>query len=141
MISDKVGEIALMLIDSTKNGKIWTKKDVDPQFNCERILYTKSDDELSEFEVPVKYNLSGDKWVLESHFGMWIRNKSLPGGRLYASSYGNQPMMDLRDLLIRKFCSDQNPSTKMIEDKLTEICGTISVATRRDNILTRIFGG
>jgi len=66
MITDKVKDIILMLVKSTENGDlIWHAK-AKGDFNNEMLLTSKSEDELTTFEITVKYVLSGDIWVLET---------------------------------------------------------------------------
>lgn len=141
MIVDKVKDIILMLIKSTEEGDlIWHAK-TKGAYNNERDLSALSEDELTRFEISVKFNLNGDRWVLETSPGLWIKNKTLPGEGMYLTPYNNPDILKLRDLLNKKFCSDMSPSSDIVEDKLTDICKNISKSTYRDNIITRIFNG
>lgn len=130
-----------MLIESTKNGDLIWHAQVKGTYNNESDLSATSEDGMTKFNMSVKYSLTGDKWALESSPGLWIKNKDLPGEGMYLTSYNNPDIILLRNLLNTKFCSSMKPSSDIVEDKLTDIYKSISKATYRDNIITRIFNG
>jgi hypothetical protein len=139
MITDKVKDIILMLVKSTENGDlIWHAK-AKGDFNNEMLLTSKSEDELTTFEITVKYVLSGDIWVLETSTGLWIKNNTLPNNGMYLTSTANPDIITLRNFLSKGL--NLSPSSEIVEDKLADICKSISKSTYRDNIITRIFNG
>jgi len=150
MISDKIEDIVLMLIETTNSGDlIWDVKKRLPHygaqpnkpiFNNERTLTSNSEDGLSEFEIQIKFSLQNDKWVIESSCGLWIRNTDLPNGQMYLISATYPSIIELRNLLRENLCSDLNPSTEIVEDKLSEIYKGISLSKFRENTITKIFG-
>lgn len=141
MITDKVKDIISTLIKSTENGDlIWHAKSKGT-YNNEMSLSSQSEDGLTTFELTVKFILSGDKWILETSTGLWIKNTTLPNQGMYLTSHTTPEIINLRDLLNKMFCSSLKPSSEIVEDKLTDICKSISKSTYRDNIITRLFNG
>lgn len=141
MITDKVKDIILTLIKSTENGDLIWHASPKGDFNNEMALSSKSEDELTSFEMKVKFTLIGDKWALETSTGLWIRNDTLPNNGMYLTSHTNPEIIKLRDLLNKMFCAGLNPSSEIVEDKLLDICKSISKSTYRDNIIKKIFNG
>jgi hypothetical protein len=140
MISEKFKDIILTLIESTKSENLIWIMQIKNTFNSEIELSSNSEDKFTRFILSIKYTLN-DKWILEPSAGLWIKNKSLPGEQMYITSYNNPDLFILRDLLIEMYCSNIKPSNYIIEDKLSDICKSISKSTYRDNIITRIFNG
>lgn len=141
MITDKVKDIISMLIKSTENGDLIWHAQSKGNYNNEMSLSSQSEDEQTKFELTVKFILSGDKWILETSTGLWLKNATLPNQGMYLTSHTNPEILNLRDLLNRMFCSNLKPSSEIVEDKLTDICKSISKSTYRDNIITRLFNG
>ncbi len=139
MITDKVKDIILMLIKSTENGDLIWHAQSKGTYNNEVLLTSTSEDELTKFEITVKFVLSGDIWVLETSTGLWIKNNSLPNNGMYLTSHANPDIITLRNLLNKGLCL--SPSSEIVEDKLTDIFKSISKSTYRDNIITRLFNG
>ncbi len=140
MIIDKIADIISMVIKSTESGDlIWTSTKPDSNYKSERQLSSLSEDGLSAFEINIKYVLSGNYWSLDTSCGFWIKNKDLPGGSMYLGSYSNPKLLELRDLLNKKYCSDLIPTTKEVENKLSDICKGISKSNHRDSLISRIF--
>lgn len=138
MISNKIDGIIDMLIKSTNSGDLVWEMVSKNEYDSERKFRSRSEDGESTFEMSVKYRLSDDKWVLEKDTGLWIYNATLPGGSMYAG-YGYKKNADLRDVLLKIYCGDMSPSSKVVEDKLDNIIRNISKKEHRDNILTNIF--
>lgn len=150
MISDKISDIVSMLIETTNSGDlVWDIKKhngftmplKENSYNNERSLTSASEDGLSEFEISVKFTIQNDRWVIESSCGLWVRNKDLPNGQMYLVSNTYPSIITLRNTLKDKFCSDLNPTTDLVEDKLSDILKGISKSTFRNNILTKVFNG
>ncbi len=142
MISDKVSEIISMLIDTTKSDELsWTHATQQGLYNNEAKLSSLSEDELSKFEVSVKYVMVSDRWEIESQCGLWIRNIELPGGSMYVTSHAYPSIINLRDILNRKYCSSIKPSSDLVEDKLSQIYKSISKSSFREKIISKIFNG
>lgn len=150
MISDKINDIISMLIETTNSGNLdWFIKSKvslvgvskESIYNNERTLTAISEDGLSEFEIQVKYTIQNDKWVMESYCGLWIRNEDLPNNQMYIVSQTFPSIINLRNILNDKFCSDLNPSTEVIEIKLSEIHKGISLSSFRNGLLTKVFDG
>jgi hypothetical protein len=134
-MKDKLKEIVETLISSTENGSIqWKEKDPNSKTRAyKRIMFANGSDD-TVFEINIEYTLSQDKWKLEEN-SVWVNNPILPNGRHLISSYNNKGVSILRDLIIKKFCSDLNPKIEDVEDILSDICKNISISTLRDNKL------
>jgi hypothetical protein len=128
------------LCDVTNSGDlIWneiTKGSKDRSYK--RTLISIGDDD-TEYEIEVKYLLVSDKWVLDPSPGIWIKNKTLPNGQMYVTTYSCKGVFNIRDSVRLKFCSDMNPSIEDVEDILSDIEIGISLSTYRDNKLNKIL--
>jgi len=58
---------------------------------------------------------------------------------MYLTSTANPDIITLRNFLSKGL--NLSPSSEIVEDKLADICKSISKSTYRDNIITRIFNG
>jgi hypothetical protein len=88
----------------------------------------------------VRFRLDSDEWKLESGPSLWLRNPNLPNGMLYVYG-GKYDLTNLRKLVMDRFCSDMNPSTKEVEDVLDSINKGISVSVYRNNKLNKVLNG
>ena len=134
-MKEQLNEIVETLISATKNGSIsWNEKEPNSKTRgYKRRMFANGSDN-SSFEINIEYTLTDDKWRLEEN-SMWVVNPILPDGRHMISTYANKNITILRDLIIKEFCKDLNPSIKVVEDILTDICKNISISTLRDNKL------
>jgi hypothetical protein len=143
MVKDKLKEIIHLLRESTKSGNlVWSecgkldKRDFHREFNAVGEDGTK-------YETEVKFSMSSNgTWQLETSPSLWIRSEKLPNGALYV--YGvedatKQDLIDLRDIIKSKYCSDMNPSEKVVEDALDLISRGISRQEFRETKLNKIL--
>ena len=70
---------------------------------------------------------------------IWIRNKTLPNGHMYITTWTCNSVIKIRDLVKEKYCSDMNPLIEDVEDILFDIEKGISLSTYRDNKLNKIL--
>ena len=137
MIQDKILQIIENLEEMTISSQLsWTSIIKNSQ---ERLLNTTGEDG-TRYELEVRFNLVDDEWKLESNPSLWLRNPNLPNGMLYV--YGSKyDLTNLRKVVMDKFCSDMNPSTKEVEDVLDSINKGISVSVYRNNKLNKVLNG
>lgn len=139
MLSTTIQKMVDSLSDLTDNGTI-TWKESDPNSKkryFERTYYTKGDDS-TEYSIDIKWSLANEKWSLESTPSMWIKNPNLPNGMYYL--YGNKyDVKRLRDVILKNYCSDMNPSIKDIENLFDEMYHNINLSGIRDNKLQNIL--
>ena len=134
-MKEQLNEIVETLISATKNGSIsWNEKEPNSKTRGYKRRMVANGSDNSSFEINIEYTLTDDKWRLEEN-SMWVVNPILPDGRHMISTYANKNITILRDLIIEEFCKDLNPSIKVVEDILTDICKNISISTLRDNKL------
>jgi|688.fasta_scaffold1068044_2 hypothetical protein len=137
MIQDKILQIIENLEEmTTSNQLVWTSI---PKSNHERLLSATGEDD-SKYELEVRFRLDSDEWKLESGPSLWLRNPNLPNGMLYVYG-GKYDLTNLRKLVMDRFCSDMNPSTKEVEDVLDSINKGISVSVYRNNKLNKVLNG
>ena len=137
-MKEQLNEIVETLISATKNGNIsWCEKEPNSKTRGYKRRMIANGSDNSSFEINIEYTLTDDKWRLEDN-SMWVVNPILPDGRHMISTYTNKNITILRDLIIEEFCKDLNPSIKVVEDILSDICKGISVSTLRDNKLNQL---
>lgn len=127
------------LSDLTENGTItWTESDPNSKKRYfERNYYTTGDDS-TQYSIDIKWTLSNEKWSLESTPSMWIKNNNLPNGMYFL--YGNKyDVKRLRDVIIKNYCSDMNPSIEDIELLFEEMYNNINLSGIRDNKIIDIL--
>jgi len=140
MISDRLESIMLTLISVTNSGiLIWRETTTGSKDRGFKRTFESIGEDSTKYEIEVKYNLNGDVWELESSPSIWIRNKTLPNGQILIGSYKCKVVIDLRDVVKEKYCSDMKPSIEDIEDILFDIEKNISLSTYRDNKLNKIL--
>lgn len=143
MVKDKLKEIIHLLQESTKSGNlVWNecgkadKRDFHREFNAVGEDGTK-------YETEVKFSMSSNgTWQLETSPSLWIRSEKLPNGTFYvygAEDVTKQDLIDLRDIIKTKYCSDMNPSEKVVEDALDLISRGISRQEFRETKLNKIL--
>jgi len=137
-MKEKIDEILSNLIESTKSDDlIWS---VESDGKYKRKLDAKSEDDLTRFEITIEYRLSNGSFKLDD-CSLFIRNKTLPNGSYYVSSYDHKVGVEnLRDLLMNKYCKGFKPSIKEVEDTLESINMGISKTNYRDNKIDKILG-
>lgn len=136
-MKERINEILSSLIESTDNGNLEWEVDVDSKYK--RELKSKSEDEQTEFSMSIEYRLSGDKFKLTDP-SLFFKNKSLPNGNYYVSSYEYKEKLDeLTKSLLKKYCKDLKPNIKEVEDTLDSINKGISKSTYRDSRLNKIL--
>lgn len=137
MIQDKILQIIENLEEMTTSSQLsWTSIIKNSQ---ERLLNTTGEDG-TRYELEVRFNLVDDEWKLESNPSLWLRNPNLPNGMLYV--YGSKyDLNNLRKVVMDRFCSDMNPSTKEVEDVLDSINKGISISVYRNNKLNKVLNG
>ncbi len=139
MINNKVNLIIETLIDSTNNGNLsWIESGNPDRRDYHREFYALGEDG-TRYETEVKFSLSTDgKWKIEMSPSLWIKSAKLPNGAFYVYG-GSYDLVGLRDCIRDNYCSDMNPSEKIVEDILDSISKGISVSTFRDSKLGKIL--
>lgn len=140
MIKDKVYQIIENLTKLTKSDSlVWTEYDPNSkERKHKRNLFSLGEDGTKyEIEVLFKLDNSGT-WKIEKDPSLWVRNIALPGGHFYVYG-GTYDLVELRDLVKNKYCSDMNPSSQDVEDTLDSIAKGISLSEYRDNKLNKIL--
>lgn len=137
-MKEKIDEILLNLIESTKSDDLLWSVESDGRYK--RRLNVKSEDDLTTFETTIEYKLSNGGFKLDD-CSLFIRNKTLPNGMYYVSSYEHKESINsLRYLLMDKYCKGFKPSIKEVEDTLESINMGISKTNYRDNKIDKILG-
>ena len=146
MMEDKINSIINRLYNLTITDEIvWKTASIDKEYQSYKTLHTKSEDELTDFEVDIRYSFDTYaspptySWILNSHCSFWVRNKDLANGSMYISSTTYPILLSLRDLLKDKYCLDLIPSSRQIEDKLDDICKGISKSANREDKIGKIL--
>jgi hypothetical protein len=140
MISDRLNKIMDTLCYVTISGVlIWEEKNKSSKDRShKRTLHSVGEDSTA-YEMEVKYTLSGNNWIIEASPSIWIRNKTLPGGQMYVTSYNCENVKKIRDVVKDKYCSDMSPRIEDVEDILSDIEKGISLSTYRENKLNKIL--
>lgn len=141
MITDKITEIIKTLISATESDQInWSTDSYDSAYKSEITLSCLSEDGLTKFSISIKYILDDEHgWKLENYCGLWIRNKELHTGSMYVTSLRYPNLTSLRDILRIKMGDLLNPSTDLVEDRLSIIQRGISTSTNRDMTIDTII--
>ncbi len=135
MIKEKIEEVIENLIINTELGTlVWEEGDTKDR-RYERCLISYGEDG-TQFEIEIKYTLINNKWKFDDSKYIWVRNKKLPKGHYYGST---DSVMKLKEILLKKYCQDLNPSESDVADILGEISKGISLSTYRDNKLNKIL--
>lgn len=135
MIKEKIEEVIENLIINTELGTlIWEEGDTKDR-RYERNLLSYGEDG-TQFEIEIKYGLVNDKWKFDDSKYIWVRNKKLPKGHYYGRA---DSVAKLKEILLKKYCQDLNPSESDVADILGEISKGISLSTYRDNKLNKIL--
>ena len=140
MIKDKVYQIIENLTKLTKSDSlVWTEYDPNSkERKHKRNLFSLGEDGTKyEIEVLFKLDNSGN-WKIEKDPSLWVRNIALPNGHFYVYG-GTYDLVELRDLVKNKYCSDMSPSSQDVEDTLDSIAKGISLSEYRDNKLNKIL--
>ena len=95
-LCDVTNSDTLVWVETSKGSKDRTYK---------RTLTSLGEDN-TEYEIEVKYSLTADKWELEKSPSIWIRNKTLPNGHIYVTTYNCNSVVKIRDSVKEKYCSD-----------------------------------
>jgi hypothetical protein len=91
------------------------------------------------YEIEIKFSLNGEVWKLDDE-GLWLRNTSLPNGVFYITDYrSDNEVSKLRDTILKRSCSDMNPSIEDVEYVLSDIVRGINLASFRDGKLKKIL--
>lgn len=141
MIKDKVNKIIETLTNITKNGSlVWSESDPNSKDRKHKRSLISLGEDGTKYEIEVIFKLDNSgKWNIEKDPSLWVRNNSLPNGHFYVYG-GNYNLVELRNLVKDKYCSDMNPSAQDIEDALESIANGISVSELRDSKLNKILG-
>ncbi len=139
MLKEKNNQVLLNLIEATKSGNLNWKETSSPDKREYQRTMSATGEDGSIFEIEIKYIVSGDKFILESMPSMWIRNPILPGGFYLISTANSDFVFNIRDVVKEIFCTDFNPTTQTLVDKLEVINRGISLETYRENKLNDIL--
>lgn len=142
MISDKIKKLVDSLYMLTEKGSlIWKEQDPNSKKRFFERRYTTTGEDLTIYEIDIKYSLKGNKWSLESDASLWIRNKNLPNGSYYAfeTNINNYGISKLKRLIMDLYCSDMNPSISDIEDIFEDMVNGINISVMRDNKIESII--
>ena len=140
MIKDKVNQIIETLTTITKNGNlVWSESDPNSKDRKHKRSLVSLGEDGTKYEIEVIFKLDNSgKWNIEKDPSLWVRNSSLPNGHFYVYG-GTYDLVELRDLVKNKYCSDMNPSSQDVEDALDSIAKGISLSEYRDNKLNKIL--
>ena len=141
MIKDKVNQIIETLTTITKNGNlVWSESDLNSKDRKHKRSLCSLGEDGTKYEIEVIFKLDNSgKWNIEKDPSLWVRNISLPNGYFYVYG-GTYNLVELRNLVKDKYCSDMNPSAQDVEDALESIANSISVSELRDSKLNKILG-
>jgi hypothetical protein len=141
MLKDKIINIVKTLTHLTTVGVLKWDEDTPLSKNrgYKRKMISHGEDG-SIYEMEIKFSLKEDRWELESSPDLWIKNKSLPDGMFYITTYRSEDeVKNLRDAIIETCCQDMKPSIKDIEDTLDDIAKGISIVEFREGRLNKIL--
>ena len=138
MMREKIIQIIDTLCQVTNSGELeWEEVSNDmSKRSYQRSMYSVGEDG-TKFEIDIKYLITNEKWNIEQSPNMWIKSKDLPGGGHYV--YGYKEVIQLRDIIKEKYCSDMSPKIEDVEGQLDNICKGISLSTHRDNKITEVL--
>lgn len=140
MISDRLDSIMNTLCNVTNSDTLlWNETTESSKDRSYKRSLVSIGEDNTEYEIEVKYSLVSNKWELDKSPSIWIRNKTLPNGHMYITTYTCNSVIKIRDLVKEKYCSDMNPLIEDVEDILFDIEKGISLSTYRDNKLDKIL--
>jgi len=140
MVEDKLNSIMDTLCDATISGVlVWKEKNISSKDRTHKRTLNSIGEDSTEYEMEVKYTLSGNNWIIEKSPSIWIRNKTLPGGMMYVTTHNCKNVTKIRNLVKDKYCSDMSPRIEDVEDILSDIEKGINLSTYRDNKLNKIL--
>jgi hypothetical protein len=140
MVEDRLNGVMESLCGVTNSGAlVWREKSPSSKYRTHKRSLTAHGEDSTEYEMEVKYTLSDNKWEIEKSPSIWIRNKTLPNGSMYVTTYNCKSVVLIRDSVKEKYCSDMNPSIEDMEYILFDIEKGISLSTYRDNKLNQIL--
>ncbi len=140
MLKDRIIEIVDTLINLTESGLlVWTEDDPSSKTRYYRRKMIASGDDGTTYEIEIKFTLNHEKWNLDEE-GLWVRNTSLPNGIFYITNHrSDDKVSKLMDSILKKYCSDMNPSIDDVEDVLRDIVKGINISSFRDSKLNKIL--
>jgi hypothetical protein len=140
MLKDRIIEIVKTLDHLTETGILnWVEDNPNPNTRSYRRKMISSGEDSTVYEIEIKFSLNGEVWKLDDE-GLWLRNTSLPNGVFYITDYrSDNEVSKLRDTILKRSCSDMNPSIEDVEDLLSKIAKGISISEFREGKLKKIL--
>lgn len=140
MLKDRIIEIVKTLDHLTEKGILnWIEDNPNPNTRSYRRKMVSHGEDDTVYEIEIKFSLNGEDWKLDDE-GLWLRNDSLPNGVFYITDYkSDNEVSKLRDTILKRSCSDMNPSIEDVEDLLSKIAKGISISEFREGKLKKIL--
>lgn len=140
MLKDRIIEIVNTLDHLTEKGILnWIEDNPNSETRAYRRKMISSGEDGTTYEIEIKFSLTGEEWKLDDD-GLWIRNISLPNGIFYITEYKSEGTLSkLRNNILKKCCSDMNPSIEDVENILSGIAKGISISEFREGRLKKIL--
>ena len=141
MLKDRIIEIVKTLTEVTNSNILkWSEDDPKSVSRNYRRKMISNGEDGTIYEMEIKFILKNDNWQVEEDASLWLRNKLLPDGIFYITSFKSDgETSHLRDSILNNFCKDMSPSMEDIENTLSSIARGISISEFREGKLKKIL--